>query len=67
VPDRGLEQCVFAKEDYPWCALLFSQSGVEKVIDNMVNSDHGIRDTVVRVTGSWKAESEDERRVVPVT
>jgi len=27
-----------------------SQSGVEKVIVNTVNNDHGMRDTVVRVT-----------------
>jgi len=42
------------------------QSGVEKVIVNMVNSDYGIQDTVVQVTGPLEAESEDERGVVLV-
>ena len=32
----------------------------------MVNNDHGMRDTVVQVTGLWEAESEDERGAVPV-
>ena len=44
----------------------FPQSGVEKIIVNMVNSDHGMQDTVVRVTGLWEAESENECGAVPV-
>ena len=44
----------------------FAQSGAEKVIVNMVNNDHGMRDTMVRVTGLWDAESEDERGAVLV-
>jgi len=42
------------------------QSGVVKIIVNMVNDDHGMRDTVVQVTGPGEAESEDERGAVPV-
>ena len=45
----------------------FSQTGVEKIIVNMSNCDHGMWDTVVRVTGPCEAESEDEHGVVPVT
>ena len=41
------------------------QSGVEKIIVNMVDSDHGMRDTWVQVTGPCKAESEDEREASP--
>jgi len=44
----------------------FTQSGVEKVIVNIINNDHGMRDTMVRVTGSWEVESEDEHGVVPI-
>ena len=42
------------------------QSGVEKIIINMVNSDHHMQDTVVRVTGPWDAELEDECGAVPI-
>ena len=42
------------------------QSGVEKIIVNMVTNDHGMRDTVVRVTGPCDVESEGERGAVPV-
>jgi len=42
------------------------QSGVEKIIVNMVDIDHGMRDTVVWVSGPWKAESENEREAIPV-
>ena len=42
------------------------QSGVEKIIVNMVNSDHGMRDSVIRVSGPWDAESEDERRAMSI-
>jgi len=42
------------------------QSGVEKVIVNMVDIDCDMQDIVVRVTGSWEADSEDERGAVPV-
>ena len=33
----------------------------------MIDNDHGMRDTVVRVTGSWEVDSEDECGAVPVT
>ena len=42
------------------------RSGVEKVIINMVNSDHGMRDTMVQMSGPWDADSEDDRGAVPV-
>jgi len=32
----------------------------------MVGNDDGMRDTVVRVTGPWEANSEDERRAILV-
>ena len=65
MPARGLQRRIFAKEDYLGCVLLSPQSGVEKVIVSMVNNDHGMRDTVVRVSGSWETKSEDELGVVP--
>jgi len=42
-----------------------SQGGCDKLIVNMVNSDHGMRETVVRITGPLAAESESERVAVP--
>ena len=42
------------------------QSGVEKIIANIVISDHGMRDTVAQVTGPWDVESEGERGAVPI-
>ena len=42
------------------------QSGVEKINVNMVNSDHGIRDTMFRVTGQWDVESKYEHGIVLV-
>ena len=42
------------------------QSGVEKIIVNMLDINHGMRDIVVRVTGPWEAESEDEREAISV-
>ena len=44
-----------------------SQSGYEKLIVNMGDSDHGMRDTVVRVSGPWEAESEEECEAIPTT
>ena len=41
------------------------QSGCKKIIVNMVESDHGMRDTVIHVIGPWVAESKDECGVVP--
>jgi len=41
-------------------------SGDENIIVNMADSDHCIRDIVVQVTGSWAAESENDRGVIPV-
>ena len=32
----------------------------------MVDNDHGMRDTVVRVIGLWAVESENDHRVIPV-
>jgi len=43
------------------------QSGIEKIIINIVDSDHGIQDAVVQVTGPWETESEDECGAIPVT
>ena len=43
------------------------QSVCEKIIVNMVVSDHGIQDTVVRVIGPWEVESEDEHGVILTT
>jgi len=47
-------------------AILFPQSGVEKIIVNMADSDCGMRDTVVRVSGPWDANSKEEGGVIPV-
>jgi len=46
-------------------ALLCSPERVEKIIVNMVNCDHDMRDTVVRVTGPWD-KSKDERGSIPI-
>jgi len=43
------------------------QSGYENTIINMVDSDYGMRDTVVRVTDLWEVESEDEHGSIPTT
>ena len=43
------------------------QGGCEIIIVNMVDSDHGMRDTVDHVSSPWEAESVDERGVVPTT
>ena len=43
-----------------------SQSRVEKIIVNMVTNDHGMRDTMVQVTGPWDAKSEGECGAVSV-
>jgi len=45
---------------------LIPQSGMEKIIGNMADNDHDMRDTVIRVCGSWDADSEDERGVILV-
>jgi len=42
------------------------KSGVEKIIVNMIDNDHGMRDSVFRVFGPWDAESEDERGAIAV-
>ena len=44
-----------------------SQSGCEKIIVDIMDSDHGMRDTVVRVTDPWEAESDGERGSIPTT
>ena len=43
------------------------QSESEKIIINIVDSDHGMQDTVIQVTGPWEAESEDERGAISTT
>ena len=43
-----------------------SLSGVGKIIVNMVDSDHGVRDSVIQVSGPWDAESDDERVAILV-
>ena len=42
------------------------QSGCEKII-NMVDSDHGMRNTVIRMTGPLEAESKGERGAISIT
>jgi len=42
------------------------QSGVEKITVNMVDNDHGMQDTIVRVTSPGEAESENECGVIPI-
>ena len=32
----------------------------------MVDSDHGMQDIVIRVTGPWDTELEDERGAIPI-
>jgi len=44
-----------------------TRSGCEKLIVNIVESDHSMRDTVVRVSGSWEAKSEKKHRAIPTT
>ena len=41
-------------------------SGMEKIIVNIVESDHGMRKTVVQVSGSWDANLEDESGAIPI-
>ena len=41
------------------------QTGCEKIIVNIVDSDHGMRNTMVWLTGAWEAESENEHGVIP--
>ena len=39
---------------------------MEKIIVNMVESDCGMREIVVRVSDPWVADLEEEHRVIPV-
>ena len=39
-------------------------SGVEKLIINMVDRDHGIQDSVIRFFGPWDAESDAEHKAI---
>jgi len=48
-------------------SLLCSQIRVEKIIVNMVDISHGMRDIVVQVTDLWTAESENERGAIPLS
>jgi len=43
------------------------QSGCEKLIVNMVDNDHGMRDIVVQVSGPWEAKLEEECGAIPTT
>ena len=43
------------------------RSGCEKLIMNMVDNNHNMRDTVIRVSGPWEAELEKERGASPTT
>jgi len=47
-------------------ATLLPQSEVEKIIINIVDSDHDMWDIVDRVIGSWDAKSDDEPGAIPV-
>jgi len=38
-----------------------------KIIINMVDSDHSMRDTMVRMTGPWEAKSEVEHGAITTT
>ena len=44
-----------------------TQGGCDKLIVNMVDIDHSMREIVVRITGQWEAELEGERGAVPTT
>ena len=63
---RGLSTTYSLRKTTQGARYFAPQSGIEKVIVNIVNNDHSMRDTVVRVTGLWEAESKDERRAVPI-
>ena len=69
VPDayrREVFSAVYALRKIAHDARYFvSQSGCKKIIVNMTDNDHGMRDIVVRVIGPWEAESEDERGAIP--
>ena len=41
-------------------------SGVEKIIVNLIDSDHGMQNTIIRVTNPWEAELENERGAILV-
>ena len=43
------------------------EGGYDKLIVNMVDSDHDMRETVVRVTGPWEARSESDRGTILTT
>ena len=43
------------------------RSGCKKLIMNMVDNNHNMRDTVIRVSGPWEAELEKERGANPTT
>ena len=63
---RSLQRRLRAKEDSQDACYFVPQSGVEKIIINMVDSDHDMRDTVVQVIGPWEAELEDEHGAIPI-
>jgi len=60
---RGLLCCLRVEEDQSGRPLLRIPEWCKKLIVNMVDSDHGMCDTVVRVSGSWEAESEECRAI----
>ena len=63
---QGLQCRLRAKEDPQDACYFVSQSGVEKIIINMVDSEYGMRDIMIWVTGLWEAESENERGAIPI-
>jgi len=42
------------------------QSRVNKIIVNMIDSDNGMRDTIIRVSRPGEAKSEGEHGAIPV-
>jgi len=42
-----------------------TRSGVERLIFNLANNEHGWRKTVIRVFGTWEATAQKDRSVVP--
>ena len=61
---RGLQRHLCAKEDPQDARYFVPQSGAEKIIINMVDSNHDMWDTLVRVSGPWKVEPDDERGAI---
>jgi len=67
MPTRGFLCCLRAKEDQSGCHFFMPQSRCEKLIVNMVGSDYGMPDTMVRVSTPWEVESEEEYGAILTT